>query len=404
MHRNLAQSAFQIFDLPATLLKDINRIGWIQPTTIQEQSIPPAIEGRDVIAGAQTGTGKTGCFAIPILRRLAGGRGLRALVLAPTRELAVQIQSTFEELGRESKLVTVAVYGGVSIEPQLEAMRRHPDVLVATPGRLIDLLQRHAVSLKTLKVLVLDEADRMLDMGFMPQIRRIFASCPRERQTMLFSATIPQGLERLVYDQLHNPVKVSIGLRTAPADRADQRVVMCDNFLKQQVLLQILADEDGTVLVFTRTRIRAERLGRTLRTMGYHAARLHSSRTQAQRESALDGFRSGRYRILVATDIAARGIDVANIAHVVNFDVPQCADDYVHRVGRTARAEASGKATTIISPFEIDDLKTIEKAIGRPIAKFQADGTPIEEPKPAPPPPPFGRRPKGLSARERMRR
>jgi ATP-dependent RNA helicase RhlE len=275
---------------------------------------------------------------------------------------------------------------------------------VATPGRLIDLLQRHAVSLKTLKILVLDEADRMLDMGFMPQIRRIFSSCPRDRQTLLYSATIPPGIERLIYDQLRDPVQVSIGLRTAPAERADQRVIICDNFEKQTVLLNLLADEDGTVLVFTRTRIRAERLGRTLRTLGYHSARLHSSRTQSQRESALDGFRSGHYRILVATDIAARGIDVANIAHVVNFDIPQCADDYVHRVGRTARAEASGKATTLVTPVEIGELRTIEKAIGRPIHKFTADGTPIEEPKPAPPPPPFGRRPKALSSRERMRR
>jgi ATP-dependent RNA helicase RhlE len=221
---------------------------------------------------------------------------------------------------------------------------------------------------------------------------------------MLFSATIPAGIERLIYDQLRNPVQVSIGLRTAPAERAAQRVVVCDNFEKQTVLLNLLTDEDGTMLVFTRTRIRAERLGRTLRTLGYHAARLHSSRTQSQREAALEGFRNGRYRILVATDIAARGIDVANIAHVVNFDIPQCADDYVHRVGRTARADASGMATTLITPVEIGELKVIEKAIGRPIPKFLGDGTPIEEPKPAPPAPPFGRRNKALSSRERMRR
>ena len=404
MHRTNTPSAFEKFDLTPTMLKDIDRLGWTLPTPVQDQAIPPAMEGRDVIAGAQPGTGKTGACAIPIIRKLSGGRGLRALVLAPTRELAVQIQEAFEELGRESKVISLPVYGGVSIEPQITALRKHPDVLVATPGRLIDLLQRHAVSLKTLKMLVLDEADRMLDMGFMPQIRRIFASCPRDRQTMLFSATIPVGIERLIYDQLRNPVQVSIGLRTAPAERAAQRVVICDNFEKQPVLLNLLADEDGSMLVFTRTRIRAERLGRTLRALGYHAARLHSSRTQAQREAALDGFRNGRYRILVATDIAARGIDVANISHVVNFDIPQCADDYVHRVGRTARAEASGMATTLITPVETGELKTIEKAIGRPIPKFLADGTPVEEPKPAPPPPPFGRRNKAFSAREKMRR
>jgi ATP-dependent RNA helicase RhlE len=404
MHRTMNASAFEIFGLTPAMLKDIHRLGWTLPTPIQAQAIPPAMEGRDVIAGAQTGTGKTGAFAIPIIKKLAGTKGLRALVLAPTRELAVQIQEAFEELGRESKVVSVPVYGGVSIEPQIAALRKHPDVLVATPGRLIDLLQRHAVSLKTLKILVLDEADRMLDMGFMPQIRRIFSSCPRDRQTLLFSATIPPGIERLIYDQLRDPLQVSIGLRTSPADRADQQVVFCDNFEKQQVLLNLLADEDGTMLVFTRTRVRAERLGRTLRALGYHAARIHSSRTQAQREAALEGFRRGRYRILVATDIAARGIDVANIAHVVNFDIPQCADDYVHRVGRTARAEASGKATTLVTMVETDELRLIEKAIGSPIPKFKADGTPIEEPKPAPPPPPFGRRNKAVTARERMRR
>ena len=403
MHRTLTPQAFEIFGFPAPMLHDIRRAGWVQPTPVQSQAIPPALEGRDVIASAQTGTGKTGAFALPIIRKLSGGRGLRALVLAPTRELALQTQDTFEELGRESRVVSTVAYGGVGLEPQIEALRRNPDVLVATPGRLLDLLHRRATKLAALKVLVLDEADRMLDMGFMPQIRRILAACPRERQTMLFSATIPPGIERLIYDQLREPVHVTIGLRTAPAERAIQRVIVCEPYAKEQVLMGLLADEDGTMLVFTRTRIRAERLGRALRTAGYHAARLHSSRTQTQRESALEGFRNGRYRILVATDIAARGIDVANIAHVVNYDIPQCADDYVHRVGRTARLEASGKATTLVAPLELHDLKLIERAIGRPIPKLQADGTPIEEPEP-PPPPPFGRRPKPVSQRDLMRR
>ncbi len=390
-HTQTATSEFETFGFHTSLLRDIDRIGWTSPTPIQAEAIPPSMLGHDLIASAQTGTGKTGAFVLPIVHKLQGGKGMRALVLAPTRELASQIQETFEELGKGSGIVSVPVYGGVGIEPQVEAVRKGPDVLVATPGRLIDLLMRRVVKLTNLKVLVLDEADRMLDMGFMPQIRRILQACPKDRQTLLFSATIPTGLERLIYGELKNPVHVNIGLRTNPAERADQRVMVCDNFEKQPVLMRLLEEEQGTVLVFTRTRIRAERLGRTLKAMNYKVARLHSMRTQAQREQALEGFKSGKYRILVATDIAARGIDVANIAHVINYDIPQTPDDYVHRVGRTARAEASGRATTIVTLLETGEMKSIEKAIGKAIPRFTGEGVPIVE-LPPPPPRPFGRR------------
>ena len=396
-------SEFDVFGLNQTLIRDIDRIGWTQPTPIQAQAIPPVMEGRDIIASAQTGTGKTGAFVLPMVHNFAGGKGLRGLILAPTRELAVQIQESFEELGRGSHVISIPVYGGVGIEPQVEGVRKNPDVLVATPGRLIDLMMRRVVKLGNLKMLVLDEADRMLDMGFMPQIRRILHACPKDRQTLLFSATIPDGLERLIHGELRNPVHVNIALRASTAEKADQRIMVCDGFEKQPVLLKILEEEEGTVLIFTRTRIRAERLGRTLKQIGYKVARMHSMRTQAQREQALEGFKNGKYRILVATDIAARGIDVANISHVVNFDIPQNADDYVHRIGRTARAEASGRATTIVTPLEVGEVRAIEKAIDMKIPRFQGDGTPIIE-IPPPPPQPFGRRKQMILPQSRLRR
>src|SRR5881409_1008752 len=326
--------------------------GYSTPTPIQAQAIGPILEGRDVIGCAQTGTGKTAAFAIPMLERLtrADSPRPRALVLAPTRELALQIAETFDRLGGAQGIRTLVLIGGESMGPQLAGLQRRPDVIVATPGRLSDHLERRSLSLGAVRIVVLDEADRMLDMGFAPQVERILAVTPLDRQTLCFSATMPEEVERLVRKHLSRPERVEVGTVAKPVAAVTQRLYATDNREKMPLLLQLLGEERGQTLVFTRTKHRADRLARAVAAAGHRVTRLHADRTMSQRREALDGFRAGRYRILVATDIAARGIDVPEITHVVNFDLPHTPEDYIHRIGRTARAEATGQATSFAVP------------------------------------------------------
>ena len=350
------------------MLKSIRELGFTRPTPVQADAIPPALEGRDVLACAQTGSGKTAAFLLPILQRLLGkprGR-TRALVVAPTRELAAQILEEFNSLATHTPLTGAAVFGGVGMGPQEHAFRAGVDVIIATPGRLLDHMRSPYVNFSHLECLVLDEADRMLDMGFLPDIRRILRAVPQKRQTLFFSATMPPEIAALTKEMLVNPVTVQRERQAAPASGITQAVYPVSQELKTTLLAHLLKRGHITqALVFTRTKHRANRVAEFLVHAGVKAERIHGNRSQAQRTQALAGFKDGKYPVLVATDIAARGIDVEELGHVVNFDVPQVPDDYIHRVGRTGRADAVGEAFTFVSPQEDDDLRAIEKAIGR---------------------------------------
>ena len=350
------------------MLKSIRELGFTRPTPVQADAIPPALEGRDVLACAQTGSGKTAAFLLPILQRLLGkprGR-TRALIVAPTRELAAQILEEFNSLATHTPLNGAAVFGGVGMGPQEHAFRAGVDVIIATPGRLLDHMRAPYVNLSHLEYLVLDEADRMLDMGFLPDIRRILRAIPSKRQTLFFSATMPPEIATLTKEMLVNPVTVQRERQAAPASGITQAVYPVSQDLKTPLLLHLLRTGQITqALVFTRTKHRANRVAEFLVHAGIKAERIHGNRSQAQRTQALAGFKDGKYPVLVATDIAARGIDVEELGHVVNFDVPQAPDDYIHRVGRTGRAAAVGEAFTFVSPQEEQELRDIEKAIGR---------------------------------------
>ena len=356
--------SFHQFGLHADLLKALHTQGYVEPTPIQQQAIPLALSGRDLIGCAQTGTGKTAAFALPILNKLHPiQRGkTRALILTPTRELAAQINEVMQSLAAHTKLYSAAIFGGVGMPPQERALRLGTDVIVATPGRLLDHMNRGIARFDGLEFLVLDEADRMLDMGFLPDVKRIIARLPKQRQTMMFSATMPQEILQLSRQILRDPETIQIGRQSAPAEGVSQSLYPVAQHLKTELLitlLQMIAIE--SVLIFTRTKIRAERLARHLVKNGFEAARIHGDRTQGQRLQALEGFRRGRYPILVATDIAARGIDVDGISHVINFDVPATPEDYVHRIGRTARAKAIGEALTLVAPEEESFLGAIQR-------------------------------------------
>jgi ATP-dependent RNA helicase RhlE len=365
--------SFAEFGLDTELLKATERMGFEHPTPIQRAAIPPLMQGRDVLATAMTGSGKTAAFLLPILHHLKGKRRgtTRALVVAPTRELAAQITEHLHGLAGNSGVAGAAVYGGVAMGPQEQAFRKGVDVLIATPGRLLDHLQRPYARLDGVEYLVLDEADRMLDMGFLPDIRRVLAYLPKKRRTLLFSATLPAPIVELANDMLDNPVALNIERKSAPASGVTQTVYPVPHELKSHLLLALLREGGAkSILAFTRTKHRANRLADFLERNGVPCARIHGNRSQVQRTDALAGFKKGRFRVLVATDIAARGIDIADVSHVINFDCPHIADDYIHRVGRTGRASAVGDAFTFVSDEEQQNLRTIERAIGKRLPRI----------------------------------
>ncbi|HEY0513619.1 MAG TPA: DEAD/DEAH box helicase [Thermoanaerobaculia bacterium] len=369
--------SFSSFDLDPRLLRGVADLGFTDPTPIQRDGIPPALEGRDVLACAMTGSGKTAAFALPILQRFLGKpRGTtRALVLAPTRELAAQIVEHFNELGRHTGLKAAAVYGGVGMDPQARAFRNGTDVIVACPGRLLDHFQYPYARLAGLEVLVLDEADRMLDMGFLPDIRRVLRHLPPVAQTLFFSATVPPPIRELSRQMLKNPVALNVERASAPATGIDQAIYPVRQDVKSALLLELLRGKSiDNAIVFTRTKHRANRLAQFLERNGVSCDRVHGNRSQPQRTQALADFKSGRTRVLVATDIAARGIDVEGLSHVVNFDVPHVPDDYIHRVGRTARAGATGEAITFVSPEEMNELRAIERAVAKVLPRKTLEG------------------------------
>lgn len=349
---------------------------FIAATEIQAQAIPSILEGKDVLGLAQTGTGKTAAFVLPILHRLMDGpRGKpRALIIAPTRELAEQICDCIGELGAKTGLRTTTIYGGVGMKPQVERLRRGVDIIVACPGRLLDHMQQGSVDLRSLEVLVLDEADHMFDMGFFPTIRQILSRLPKSRQTLFFSATMPPEVQSLATPNLRNPVMVQIGAR-APVRTVAHCLYPVEQERKTELLLKVLAQTDSdSVVVFTRTKHRAQRLSRVLSEAGYKAAALQGNMSQFKRQSALDGFRSGKHQVLVATDLAARGLDVESITHVINFDIPNTVDAYTHRIGRTGRAERSGDAITFVTFEDEAMVRSIEKVLGSKIERKVMDG------------------------------
>lgn len=368
---------FSEFSLSKELHASVRRMGFEQPTPIQQAAIPAALQGRDLLASAETGSGKTAAFLLPIMNKLLPmQRGAtRALVLAPTRELAAQIAEHFKELAAGTSLTCAAVYGGVGMGSQERAFRKGVDMIVACPGRLLDHMRGPFADLSSLQHLVLDEADRMLDMGFLPDIKRVLAIIPKNRQTLFFSATLPPTIVDLASQLLRNPVKIDIDRKPAPVVGLSHAVYPVPSDRKQGLLLELLGGRiSGTVLVFTRTKHRANRLADFLEKNGVRCERIHGNRSQSQRTAALAGFKNGRYKVLVATDIAARGIDVEALGSVVNFDVPHQPDDYIHRVGRTARAQLTGDAYTLVAPEEERDFGAIERALGKRLPRHRADG------------------------------
>lgn len=357
--------SFAGLGLSAAALRDLERAAYAAPTPIQRGAIPPALLGKDVIGCAQTGTGKTAAFVLPMIERLAGGHGTRAMILAPTRELAGQIQKSIEQFGQRRNIGAALIVGGADMAQQERALRQRPDILVATPGRVLDHMWKGTINLLAMQIFVLDEADRLLDMGFAPQINQILDALPEERQTLLFSATMPDDLAALVRANLKHPVRVTVAPSGAAAEGVEQQLFHSSREEKADLLRALLKGEQGSSLVFTRTKSRADRLGRLLQNDGMKVAVLHGDRTMGQRREALQGFKSGRYRILVATDVMARGIHVNDIAHVINFDLPNSPEDYVHRIGRTARAGASGRASSFVTPEETSQLRAIERLLGK---------------------------------------
>jgi ATP-dependent RNA helicase RhlE len=358
---------FSELSLSPVLKSNLHKHGFIETTPVQSEAIDPALAGRDIVATAQTGTGKTLAFVLPILEKLgaqAENRGIAALVLSPTRELAIQIHETFANMAAGTGIRAAVVVGGLSEHTQLQAIRKGASVLIATPGRLCDFLDRNLVNLGSVRILVLDEADRMLDMGFLPSIRRIMAATPTQRQTLFFSATIESSVRHLVDVHVKNAVRVAVGSTTKPSEQVNLHVYEVEQDEKVGLLRLMLAEQPGSFLVFARTKHGADRLARKLEREGFKTAAIHGDRSQNQRNQALSGFQAGSYRVLVATDVAARGIHVEGIAHVVNFDLPQVPEDFIHRVGRTGRAGARGTASTFATRAERREIAHIERALG----------------------------------------
>lgn len=372
--------SFRSLGLDDRIYQAIEDAGYTEPTPIQTAAIPEILAGRDVIGIAQTGTGKTAAFTLPILTELAGPRRekerpqMRALIVAPTRELVVQIEENVRAYARHLPLGMATIYGGVSERPQIAALRAGVELVVATPGRLIDLMEQRQTNFSGVEFLVLDEADRMLDMGFLPQIRQIVRALPKKRQTLLFSASLSREIEALTHEFQRSPKVIEIGRRANPAETVTQLVYEVPSHLKPALLQHLLADEKfDTVLVFTRTKHGADRVARRLESSGIKAGTIHSNRSQNQRLRALKDFKSGAVRVLVATDVAARGIDVDGISHVVNYDFPMHSEDYVHRIGRTGRAHAVGDAISFITPDDEGALRSLERFIGRGVVRKRAE-------------------------------
>jgi len=364
---------FSQFAISPALLARLNHNKFTTPTPVQAEAIPPALEGRDVLATAQTGTGKTLSFLIPIVEMLekTDARGANALVLLPTRELAMQVEKVYRAIRPNQSNMVALVVGGMAEGPQIDTIRRGARLIVATPGRLEDYIKRRLVRLDKIQILVFDEVDRMLDMGFQPAIARIVAELPQKRQTLCYSATLEGAVRDVAKRYLTNPVRIEIGNVSKPAENVELRTFEVDQNKKQELLEHLLGAEKGSFLVFVRTKHGADRLARRLERSGHAAAQIHGDRTQSQRNSALKGFSEGRHRVLVATDVAARGIDVKDIAHVVNYDMPKEAEDFIHRIGRTGRASKTGIASTFAMPNERGDLKKIERALSVQMKRFR---------------------------------
>jgi ATP-dependent RNA helicase RhlE len=371
-----AGETFESLGLSQPVLRAVTDAGYRIPTPIQREAIPLILRGRDVIGLAQTGTGKTAAFTLPLVNTLIDGpQRTRAVVLTPTRELCMQVEESVQKYAQHSRLSVAAVYGGVPLDPQQKALRNGVDVVVATPGRLIDHLERQNVVFDDLEILVLDEADRMLDMGFAPQINRLVGEMPKYRQTLLFSATMPPEVEVLARKYLRKPLVVQIGRRSEAAETVTHAVYPVPRERKSALLAHLLKDGDlDSVLVFVRTKIGADRVVRHLEHEGIEATAMHADKTQAQRTRALEDFKAGKIRVLVATDIAQRGLDISHITHVISYDVPQQPEDYVHRIGRTGRASREGDAFTFMAPDEIAMVRTIEAVTGRPIPRVSVPG------------------------------
>ena len=368
--------SFENLGLSPRLLEAVAAMGYTRPTPIQRDAIPYVLEGRDVVGCAQTGTGKTAAFVLPIMQRVeARPGGPRVLVVTPTRELALQIEGVAAEVAKRTKHRVGIAYGGVGYEPQIKALKRGVDILVATPGRLLDLMERKVADLRHVEILVLDEADRMLDMGFWPQVRKIIATIPPERQNLLFSATMSSDVMRIVSSTLHDPVRVEVAPSATPIELIDQRVYPVGGQQKSQLLVHLINEQNlDRVIVFTRTKHRADRVAKVLHQNGIKCAAIHGDRSQSQRQSALENLKTGRCRVLVATDVVARGIDIDDVSHVVNYDIPNSPDDYVHRIGRTARAGKSGTAVSLLAPEEHEQLRDIEVKIGTVLETHDAEG------------------------------
>jgi len=376
---------FETFNLNPSIMAGVRALGYVTPTPIQEQAIPPILQGRDLIGLAQTGTGKTAAFVLPILQRLLqGSRGrVRALIISPTRELAEQTCEAINGLGKQTRLRSIAVYGGVSMEQQTRRLRSGIEIITACPGRLLDHLWRGTVDLSNLEVLVIDEADRMFDMGFLPSIKGILQCILHQRQTLLFSATMPGDIRRLVQEILHDPVTIQIG-RTAPVATVSHALYPVKQHLKTALLKELLDKvKTESVLIFTRTKHRAERVAQQLAKAGYRVASLQGNMSQYKRQAALDGFHNGLFKILVATDIASRGIDVSDISHVVNYDMPGSTEDYTHRIGRTGRIGKTGDAFTLVTGEDNVMIRSIERLINRPLERRTLESFDYAKPAPA---------------------
>src|SRR3972149_2479105 len=376
---------FDVFNFHPSVSAGITAAGFVTPTPIQVQAIPSVLQGQDLMGLAQTGTGKTAVFVLPILERLIKGpRGsIRALIIAPTRELAEQINEAIVTLGQQTRLRSLPVYGVANIQPQIQKLRAGVEIAVACPGRLLDHMNQRTINLSHLEVLVLDEADRMFDMGFLPDIRKIIRQIPAKRQTLLFSATMPNDIRKLAHDILHTPVTVQVN-PPAPASTVSHALYPIEQHLKTALLLEVLRHTNTeSVLIFTRTKHRAKRVGQQLEKAGYRAASLQGNLSQNRRQAALDGFREGKYQILVATDIAARGIDVSSISHVINYDMPNTADAYTHRIGRTGRAAKTGDAFTFITREDDEMVRNIERILGEKVERHTLKGFDYSKPAPA---------------------